>query len=69
MGFVTLVIAIAINSLLRIRIPPRRSGPLADWRAFTDITYLFFVIGFFFTSWAIYFAFYYVRAFLTRRYR
>lgn len=63
MAFVTLIISIAINLLLRIRIPPRTSGPLADWKGFTDITYVFFVIGFFFIYWAVYFAFYYVRIF------
>jgi predicted MFS family arabinose efflux permease len=61
MAFVTLLIAVIINLLLRVRIPPRTSGPLADWRAFTERAYLFFVIGFFLIYWAVYFAFYYVR--------
>ncbi len=61
MGFVTLAIAIAINLLLRMRIPPRKSGSLADWTAFTEIPYIFFVLGFFLIYWAVYFAFYYVR--------
>ena len=60
MGFVTLVVAIAINLLLRMRIPPRRSGPLVEWRAFTELPYIFFVVGFFLIYWAVYFAFYYV---------
>lgn len=60
MGFVTLVVAVAINSLLRMRVPPRRSGPLADWRAFTELPYILFVIGFFLIYWAVYFAFYYI---------
>ncbi len=63
MGSVTLVVAIAINLLLRIRVPPRRSGPLADWRAFTEMPYVFFVVGFFLIYWAVYFAFYYVSTF------
>lgn len=63
MGFVTLFTAIAINLILRVRIPPRKSGPLADWRAFTEIPYIFFVIGFFLIYWAVYFAFYYVSTF------
>ena len=66
MGFVTLVVAIAINLLLRMHVHPRRSGPLADWRAFTKIPYTFFVTGFFLIYWAVYFAFYYVSTFQTR---
>ncbi|CAG8972029.1 hypothetical protein HYALB_00004893 [Hymenoscyphus albidus] len=60
MAFVTLLIAIVINLLLRVRIPPRTSGPLVDWKAFTEIPYTFFVLGFFLIYWAVYFAFYYV---------
>lgn len=60
MAFVTLFVAIVINLLLRVRIPPRTSGPLLDWRAFTEIPYIFFVLGFFLIYWAVYFAFYYV---------
>ncbi|KAL8934069.1 MAG: hypothetical protein Q9211_005420 [Gyalolechia sp. 1 TL-2023] len=60
MGFVTLVVAIAINLLLRMRVPARKSGSLADWEAFTEAPYVFFVVGFFLIYWAVYFAFYYV---------
>ncbi|KAF2232286.1 MFS general substrate transporter [Viridothelium virens] len=60
MAFVTLALAIAINLLLRVRVPPRRSGSLIDWRAFTEIPYVFFGIGFFLIYWAVYFAFYYI---------
>ncbi len=66
MGFVTLVAAIAINLLIRMRIPPRRLGPIADWRAFTELPYVSFVIGFFLIYWAAYFAFYYVSTFQPR---
>lgn len=62
MGFVTLVVVILINVLLRVRVPPRSSGPLADWKAFTEISYIFFVLGFFLIYWAVYFAFYYVKS-------
>ena len=60
MAFVTLVIAVVINLLLRIRVPPRKSGALVDWKAFTEKQYVFFIIGFFLIYWAVYFAFYYV---------
>jgi hypothetical protein len=61
MAFVTLFVSLLINLLLRVRVPARKSGPLADLRAFTELPYVFFVIGFFFVYWAVYFAFYYVR--------
>jgi hypothetical protein len=61
MAFVSLFIAIPINLLLRVRIPARKSGPLADLRAFTELPYIFFVIGFFLIYWAVYFVFYHVR--------
>lgn len=60
MAFVTPVVAIAINLSLQVRVPPRKSGPLADWRAFGEVPYIFFALGFFLIYWAVYFAFYYV---------
>lgn len=42
------------------RLPPRASGPIIDWKAFTEPVYLFFVMGIFFTLWNAYFTFYYV---------
>ncbi|KAI1417327.1 MFS general substrate transporter [Hypoxylon sp. FL1857] len=59
-AFVTLFVSIIINLLLRVRIPPRKSGPLADLHAFRELPYIFFVIGFFLVYWAVYFAFYYI---------
>lgn len=60
MAFVTLFLAVVINLVLRMRVPPRKAGPIADWRAFTEIPYVFFCVGFFLIYWAVYFAFYYV---------
>ncbi|KAI1379380.1 MFS general substrate transporter [Hypoxylon crocopeplum] len=60
MAFVTLFVSVLINLLLRVRVPARRSGPLADLHAFTELPYIFFVVGFFLIYWAVYFAFYYI---------
>lgn len=60
MAFVTLFVSILINLLVRVRIPPRRSGPLFDFHALKEPAYVFFSIGFFFVYWAVYFAFYYI---------
>lgn len=60
MAFVTLLISIVINLLLRVRVPARKSGPLLEFQAFKDLSYMFFCVGFFLVYWAVYFAFYYV---------
>lgn len=49
-------------AFLRRRLPPRTSGPLVEWGAFKEPTYAFMIAGMFFTFWALYFAFYYVRS-------
>ncbi|OTA62711.1 MFS general substrate transporter [Hypoxylon sp. EC38] len=59
-AFVTLFVSILINLLLRVRIPPRKSGPLAGLQAFKELPYIFFVMGFFLVYWAVYFEFYYI---------
>ncbi|KAI1631586.1 MFS general substrate transporter [Biscogniauxia mediterranea] len=60
MAFVTLFVSVLINVLLRVRVPPRKSGPLADLHAFREPAYVFFAVGFFLIYWAVYFAFYYI---------
>ncbi|OTA97646.1 hypothetical protein M434DRAFT_382570 [Hypoxylon sp. CO27-5] len=42
-AFVTLFVSILINLLLRVRIPPRKSGPLADLQAFKELPYILFI--------------------------
>lgn len=43
------------------RLPPRATGPIIDWKAFTEPVYVLFVGGIFFVLWNVYFTFYYVR--------
>ncbi|RAL00357.1 MFS general substrate transporter [Aspergillus ibericus CBS 121593] len=47
MGFLALIMAIIINLLLRTRLPPRRSGPLVEWAAFKEPSYMLFTFGIF----------------------
>lgn len=61
MGFVELATYIVVLTVTRTRLAPRRTGPLIDLSAFKDLTYVFFAIATFFTLWATYFAYYYVR--------
>ncbi|KAL6788954.1 putative translation releasing factor RF-1 [Trichoderma sp. SZMC 28012] len=61
MGFVVLASSFIIVSLMRTRLPPRKAGPLVDWSAFKELTYVLFAISMFITLWATYFAYYYAR--------
>lgn len=60
MGLVELIIYIIVLLMVRTRLPPRRAGPLVDFTAFKDLTYVLFAISMFFTLWATYFIYYYV---------
>ena len=62
MGFIVLFMVILINLLVRTRLPPRKSGPLVEWTAFKDTSYMLFTFGIFLLYWTLYFAFFYVRS-------
>ncbi|PYI03289.1 MFS monocarboxylate transporter [Aspergillus sclerotiicarbonarius CBS 121057] len=65
MGFLALFMAIIINLLLRTRLPPRRSGPLVEWAAFKEPSYMLFTFGIFLLYWTLYFAFFYIQVYAT----
>lgn len=60
MGFVLLFNSIIVLLLVRQRLPPRKTGPFIEWKAFTELTYTFFAFGTFFCFWAVYYAYDYV---------
>jgi len=60
LGFVMFVLQAVTLTFLRTRLPPRKSGPLVEWGAFKELSYLLFSIGMFLNFWGLYFAFYYV---------
>ena len=62
-GFVALVIQLTTLAFLKTRLPPRKSGPIVEWAAFTELPYLLFSIGMFLVFWGLYFAFYYIPSF------
>ena len=63
MAFVMLVtIAIAI-SVLRPRIPPRKSCPLIIWKAFKEPAYATFVAGLFFAFIGFFVPFFYAQTY------
>lgn len=63
LGFIMLAFNIPAIVFMRTRMPPRQSGPLVEWAAFTEAPYILYVIGMFFNFWSLYFAFYYVGSF------
>jgi hypothetical protein len=60
MGFVVLFNSILITILARVRLPPRKTGPIFEWAAFREPSYSLFCVGMFFNLWAVYFAYFYV---------
>ncbi|GME56932.1 MFS transporter [Neofusicoccum parvum] len=63
MGFVILFNAVIVVSIARVRLPPRKTGPLVEWSAFREPSYTLFCIGMFFNLWAVYFAYFYISTF------
>jgi MFS family permease len=44
-GFIQLASLVVANSVLKTRIPPRRTGSLVDWIAFKELEYTFYAVG------------------------
>ncbi|KAM0718827.1 hypothetical protein Q7P37_005899 [Cladosporium fusiforme] len=62
-GFMNLGLLAIAFAFMRPRLPPRASGPIIEWKAFTEPVYVFFVMGIFFTLWNAYFTFYYIASY------
>lgn len=60
MGGVFLLSSMIAVSLLRLRVQPRKTGPLIEWGAFREMPYCLFCVGTFLALWGLYFAYYYV---------
>lgn len=63
MGFVFLTTSTVAVALLRVRVKPRKSGPIVEWEAFKEMPYLLFCVGCFLALWGLYFAYYYISIF------
>ncbi|MCJ1457028.1 hypothetical protein MMC28_007394 [Mycoblastus sanguinarius] len=63
LGFVILALQLVTITFTKPRLPPRKSGPLVEWGAFTELPYTLFSIGMFLSFWGLYFAFYYIGSF------
>ena len=60
MGFVILFVAVVTNLVLCPRMPPRKSGPLVEWEAFKELSYMTLTLGIFLIYWTFFFVFFYV---------
>ncbi|OJJ07189.1 hypothetical protein ASPVEDRAFT_155085 [Aspergillus versicolor CBS 583.65] len=63
LGFLTLAMLLPSLIFFKQRVPPRQGGPLVEWTAFKDPSYLLFSIGMFLNFWGLYVAFFYVGSF------
>jgi MCP family monocarboxylic acid transporter-like MFS transporter 3 len=64
-AYIALAFAIVIILLLRPRLPPRKAGPVVEWKAFLEPTYSLFTIGVFLIFWALYFCFFFINTYAT----
>jgi MFS family permease len=63
MGFMMLAVGACYCSLLKPRLPPRRSGPMLELSAFRELPYSLFLAAVFLIALGQYFAFYYISSF------
>jgi predicted MFS family arabinose efflux permease len=62
-GFIALATLIVANSVMRVRVLPAARRAVFDLKAFTELPYLFFVLGSFVTFMGLYAPFFYVESY------
>lgn len=60
LGFVNLACLCLAMCFMRPRLPPRKSGPIVDWKAFKEPVFVLYASGLFFAMSSLYFTLYYV---------
>ena len=63
LGFMTMGCLIFCNIVARPRLPPRKTGPILELAAFSEMPYTFFAMGMFFVFWGVYFPSFYLGSF------
>ncbi|OAA36227.1 Major facilitator superfamily domain, general substrate transporter [Cordyceps fumosorosea ARSEF 2679] len=66
-GYISLVFAVVVVVVFRPRLPPRKAGPIVEWKAFTEPTYVLFTIGVVLIFAAVYFCFFFINTYATLR--
>nr|OQO19667.1 hypothetical protein B0A51_10976 [Rachicladosporium sp. CCFEE 5018] len=59
-GFIMILTNVVAISLYRTRLPPRRSGPIVEWSALREPTFVLYCAGMFCNFFGLYFSFFYV---------
>lgn len=69
-GFVCLAMLIGANAMMRTRLPSRKQqvNPYTPkiWSYFSDVPYMFAVMGAFFVIWGLFFPFFYLQLYATK---
>ena len=60
LAFISTAFQLISFALARVRIPPRKTGPLVEFSAFKEPPYVLFTIAVFLSFWSIYPAYYYI---------
>jgi predicted MFS family arabinose efflux permease len=63
LGFVNLALLGVALAVMKPRLPPRKAGPLVEWRAFLEVPYLCLVVGMSFVFGGLFFSYYYIASF------
>ncbi|KAJ5624686.1 hypothetical protein N7510_000995 [Penicillium lagena] len=63
LGFITMATLIPCLIFLKQRLPPRTTGPIVEWAAFTELPYALFALGMFMNFWGLYIGFFYIGSF------
>lgn len=66
-GYISLAFAVIVVVVSRPRLPPRKAGPIVEWKAFTESTYVLFTIGVVLIFAAVYFCFFFINTYATLR--
>ncbi|KAG8361857.1 hypothetical protein FVEN_g211 [Fusarium venenatum] len=65
MGLVVIVVSALVLLLARTRLKGRKAGPLVEWAAFKEPSYVLFAVAMFFTLWPTWISYNYARQYAT----
>ncbi|GKU06868.1 peptide chain release factor 1 [Fusarium langsethiae] len=65
MGLVVIVVSAIVLMLARTRLKARKAGPVVEWAAFKEPSYVLFAVAMFFTLWPTWISYNYARQYAT----
>ena len=63
LGFVNLALLATALAFMRPRLPPRKSGPIVEWKAFYEVPYVCVLVGMSFVFGGLFFSYYYIASY------